>query len=143
MISINATLVVQVIQFLILMFILNRIMLKPILRIINERSEHISTSKDGIENLESEVMRLKEEYSLKENSARKNAALERSQLLSDGLKEAEEFINDSRKEVALLRETAEKKAENELNISRPLLNDEAVELAGEIIEKVIGRRIPG
>ena len=41
MISINATLIVQVIQFLIFVFILNRLMFRPLLKVIDEHHQGV------------------------------------------------------------------------------------------------------
>lgn len=141
MISINATLVVQVINFLVLAFILNRLMFQPILKLINERSQHVETTKNEIKDVELETERLKNEYLSQQSNARKDAAQERSQIKSTAATKAEEFINDSRKQVASVRMEADKEAEKKLNKERPLLNHEAMTLADDITEKVIGRRI--
>jgi F-type H+-transporting ATPase subunit b len=143
MISINATLLVQIVQFLILLFVLNHILFKPILRIMAERDRHIADTKGNIENLELETVRLQEEFVSRMSDARKKASHERYELLLDSMKEVEGLIDESRKEVLYIRETAERDAEEELDKSKRLLHDQAAGLADEIIEKVIGRRIAG
>ena len=143
MISINATLVVQVIQFLILVFILNRLMFRPILKLIKERAEHIEKTKNEIEDIELDTARVRDEYLLRETNARKDAALERSRIKDTGIAHAEGFLNDSRKEVTSIRAEADSEAEEQLNKTRPSLQDEAEVLAEEIMERVIGRRIAG
>ena len=143
MISINATLVVQVIQFLILVFILNRLMFRPILKLVKERAEYIEKTKNEIENIELDTAQVRDEYLLRETNARKDAALERSRIRDTGIAHAEGFLNDSRKEVTSIRAEADSEAEEQLNKTRPLLQDEAEVLAEEIMERVIGRRIAG
>ena len=143
MISINGTLVVQVFQFLVLMFILDRLMFRPILKIMNDREGHIAETKDGIENLELETMRLRDEYASREINARKQASRQRSKMLTEGMNEVEKAMDKSRQEVNQIRSTAEEEAKDELKKSRPFLRDEAAALADEIIERVIGRRIAG
>ena len=141
MISINATLVIQVINFLILAFILNKLMFQPILKLINERSQHIETTKKEIKDVELETERLKDEYLRRQNEASKDAAQKRAQIRGTAINKAEEYFNDSRKQVASARMKADKEAEKKLNKEQPLLNREAVTLADDIIEKMIGRRI--
>lgn len=141
MISINATLVLQVIHFLVLVFVLNRLMLQPLLRLINERAEHIANTKTEIENLEEETTLLRDEFTAKETDARIEAAQERARLRSMGISETEEVLNNSRKEVASIRAEADQEAEKEFRKTQPLLDGQAAVLVEEIIEKVIGRRI--
>ena len=143
MISINATLILQVIHFLILVFILNRLMLKPILKVTHERAEHLDNRKREIQNIEEETDRLKKEYLSIKETARREAIQERSQLRNLGMAETEEAIDGSRKEVSSIRVQADKRADEEAEKARPALFEEAEMLAEEIIEAVIGRRIAG
>ncbi|MBW2324509.1 MAG: ATP synthase F0 subunit B [Deltaproteobacteria bacterium] len=55
MISINATLIVQIINFLVLIWILNRILFRPIFKIVEERKSVIQSSRAEIERLKSEA----------------------------------------------------------------------------------------
>ena len=143
MISINATLVVQVIQFLILVFILNRLMFRPILKLIKDRSEYIEKTRNEIKNIEVDTVRVRDEYLLREADARKEANRERNRIRDAGFANAEEFLNDSRKEVTSIKAEADDEAEEQVSKARPLLQDEAEVLAQVIIERVIGRRVAG
>jgi F-type H+-transporting ATPase subunit b len=143
MISINATLVVQVIQFLILVFILNRLMIQPILKMIDERALFIEKSKTEIDDIERETDRLRREFFSVQDDAKRNATEERNQLRSLGMNEADAFLEDSREKIALIRSEADGEAMKEIEKTQPLLRDEASVLADDIIERVIGRRIAG
>ncbi len=141
MISINATLIVQVIHFSILTFILNRLMFRPILKLINDRKQYAEKTRDEIKKIELKTDRLRHKYLSIENDARKNVSEERVQLRNKGLSDAEEFLKDSRKEVGLIRNRANKEAEGKIEETRPLLYAEAAVLADEIAEMLIGRRV--
>jgi F-type H+-transporting ATPase subunit b len=143
MISINATLVVQVIQFLILVFILNRLMFRPILRLINKRKEFIDQTKNEIEKIILDTKRVRDEYVMREAHARRDAAKERVRIRDEGIASAEEFLDSSRNEVTSIRTEADNAAEEQINETRPFLQGEAEVLAEEIMERVIGRRIAG
>jgi F-type H+-transporting ATPase subunit b len=141
MISINATLVVQLIHFLILLFIMNRLMLQPLLKLIREREEFTQKTKSEIKDIEVKIVQLKEQFVSKENDARRDAAKERSDITNDGIAEADGFLDASRKEVAQIREKSDKEVEVEINKTQPLLEGEAASLVKGIMEKVIGRRV--
>jgi F-type H+-transporting ATPase subunit b len=141
MISINATLILQVLHFLILVFVLNRILFRPILKLINERTEYVETTTHEIRNLEVETEELRKKHLSLQNEARKNATLERTQIRGLGITEAEKTVNNSRQEVSSIRAKADKDAQEELEKTLPMLQGEAVMLADEITEKMIGRRI--
>lgn len=141
MISINATLLVQIIHFLVLMFILNHLMFRPILKLINERKEYTEKTMDRIKSLENDTERLRQEFVSKENDARRNATDERAEHRGAAILESNEVIEESRKEVEAIKVKADKEIEAEVKKTHSLLNDAAAALAGDITERVIGRRI--
>jgi len=140
MITINVTLIVQVIQFLIFVFILNRLMFRPLLKVINEREGYTQKTKGEIKDFEIKIGQLKEEFVSKEGAARKDAAKERSDLRSQSITQAGEFIEASRKEVASINEKTANEVGKQVNKTQPLLHDQAVPLAEVIMEQIIGRR---
>ena len=79
MISINATLILQVINIIILILILNRLMFRPILKLTRERVEYFRSTKNQIKELELETERLKEEFVTVQRDARKTASQEAAQ----------------------------------------------------------------
>ena len=141
MISINATLLVQLIHFLLLLFIMNRLMLQPLLKLIREREAFTADTKSEIKDIEVKIGQLKEEFIAKEKDARKDAARDRNEILNVGMGEADGFLNTSREEVSSIRQQAEKEVEAEVSKTQPLLAGQASSLVSGIIEKIIGRRI--
>lgn len=140
MISINATLVLQVIHFLILAFILNRLMFRPIMKLIRDRSSHVKRAIDEVRNVEQQIVRLRDEFEKRQNSARQDANVQRSKLRNMGVVEAEKFLSESREKVSSIRARAEEVAEEEFKRAKPSLEGQTAMLAKEIIEKVVGRR---
>lgn len=141
MISINATLVVQIVQFLILVFILNRLMFQPILKKIEDRKEYVEKTKGEINDLEQEAERLKKKFISEQVNARKDAFVLRDELRNQAFGQIEESLRDSQEKADSLRATADGDADKEIEKTQPLLPGEAATLAEEIIERVIGRRI--
>jgi F-type H+-transporting ATPase subunit b len=141
MISINATLVLQVVHLLVLVFILNRLMFKPILKLVNERTAYVEKSKIEAKDLEDEAARLKKEYLSRESQARKKASSESLALKNAGIAQVEALIEKSQKEVASIRGEAEVRIEKEFEKARPSLQGEAAVLAEAIVERLIGRRV--
>jgi len=141
MISINATLLAQVIHFLILMFILNRLMFQPLLKLIRDRKEYTEETSKRIKSIENDAERLRQEFISKENDARKSATEERAEYRGEGIFESNELIDKSRKEVEAIKAKADKEIDADVEKTQPLLNEEAAVLAGEITERVIGRRL--
>jgi F-type H+-transporting ATPase subunit b len=141
MISINATLILQVIQFLILVYVMNHLLFRPILKISRERSEHLKKKADEIEQISLEAERLRKELLARELDTRKQASKERIGLRSDGLIQVEGYLEKSQTQVVSIRSEADKEVSDQIAKAEPNLKGEAVSLADQIIERVIGRRI--
>jgi F-type H+-transporting ATPase subunit b len=141
MISINATLVIQVIHFLILLYILNRFMFKPILRLMEERSEHIEKTEKGVDEALDKTEVLKESFVSKIQLARSDATQERTELRETGIAETNELLERYKEKSAGIRAETDKEADREVELARPLMHDEVIVLAEGIIEKMLGRRL--
>jgi F-type H+-transporting ATPase subunit b len=141
MVSINATLVFQVIQLLVLIFILNRILFRPILKLTIERDSFLEKSKLDMRNMESEVERLKKVFLSKEADARKRASREGVDLKNAAMVEVEKMMDESSMSAVSIRAEAEQIARRQLETTRPLLEGEAKILADDIVNRVIGRRL--
>lgn len=141
MISINATLIVQVIHFLLMVFILNRLMLRPIMRQTYEREEHMQKLRMDSDEMAAEAERLVEKRLSMVNEARKKAALERSKLKEGAFSTAEGIYDDSRKQVVEIRKRVQAQVQEQLENAQNALHGEAALLADEIAERIAGRRI--
>jgi len=141
MVSINATLVFQVVQLLVLIFILNRIMFRPILKLTTERDSFLEKSKVDMRNMESEVERLRGVFLSKESDARKRASREGLDLKNAAMTEVERILEESSKSAAAIRSEAEQVARAQIETTKPLLAGEAEILADDIVGRIIGRRL--
>ncbi|MBW1942149.1 MAG: hypothetical protein JRG79_02975 [Deltaproteobacteria bacterium] len=141
MISINATLVLQVIHIIILIFILNRLMYRPLLKLARKRESYFGNTKNEIRELEEQADKLKLEFTEIQINARKTASQEASQIRGEGMTQAQGHLEETKKGVSSIREEAEREAQKEFEETKPFLGDEAVGLAGEIMERLIGRRV--
>lgn len=139
MISINATLILQVLHFLVLVFVLDRLMFRPILKSIRDRNLHFEKTQREIENLHFEASRLKEECQARETGIKEDAVRRKSQLLNEGLAEANRFSTGCQKEIMVIKTEANEHAVEELKKARPSLDTGASSLAEEIISKILGR----
>jgi F-type H+-transporting ATPase subunit b len=135
------TLVLQLLQFIILVYILNRLLFKPILRLINERDQHITKVMQDVEKIEQETTDLMNKSITIEKDARLDAGKERARLKQEADSQSELIFEDTRKEIEQIMTEAEKKIDDQVEKAKDFLQKEAGVIAGEIIEKVIGRRV--
>ncbi len=142
MIEINLTIVIQVVQFLILVLVLNRLLFRPISRVIAQRHEKITTWETETQNLQ-ETARLKLEGYENQLRDEKAQTQERQQQLTKELKQQEHdnlhaVSEEASHIVASTREAIEKETER----LRGELRQQAAELSQILAERVLGRKVP-
>ena len=141
MVEINLTIVIQVVQFLILVFILNRILFKPISRAIEERDGRIDAWEEKTRTLQ-ETVRTKIESYEKELVEVKARVQEEQEQISNELKEREEekvgaVFEEAAQIVASTKQTLQEETER----LRQELRRQAEEMAQMVTEKVLGRKV--
>lgn len=141
LISINETFLVQLVSFLIFLFIFNRIMIRPLRDVTRQRQVKIADiqqeTADAQTQLEESVRQIRQ------NEARVlEAANElRSELVEEGSRQAQEIVDAARSEVESLRREAETEVSNLIGEARKSLQAESETVANRIIEKVLDRRL--
>ena len=140
MINVNATIIVQIINFLILMFILNRILLRPIKNIIERRSIKIEEETKRLDNLQQETKELIEKCTSIEAKARKKAVEQSNLLKKEAGEKAEDIFTRAKDEIAGIRQETDREIDSKIEDASLSLKKFASELAEELTEKVIGRR---
>jgi F-type H+-transporting ATPase subunit b len=140
MIEINLTIVIQVVQFLLLLFILNRFLFRPTVNLIREREKRISDWEEGTKNCrESMQMRLQSyEEQILEAKAQ---AQEQQERMTEALKKEEEkkLAAVSEEAFRIVASTREK-LQQETEVIRTQLREQAGEMSQLVAEKVLGRK---
>ena len=140
MINVNATIVLQIMQFLVLIFILNRLIFRPIMKIMDERSQHVEERRKQLVNLKEETEELVNKCVSMEKDARKEAGENSSELRREANEIAEKIFSDTRDEVSEIKNKAVKEVEAKLEEAQQSLRKEAEKLAEDLAMKVVGRR---
>lgn len=141
LISINETLIIQLISFLIFLFLINRIMFRPLGRVMRKRSEYMEGLKQGVVEAEREVVRLTEELGEKEAAAKQEALEQKKELELFGAGQADEIYASVRNEILQLKNQAAQDVEVQINLARESLQAESKAIAKGIMEKVLNRRV--
>ncbi|MCG6906829.1 MAG: hypothetical protein LJE63_09390 [Desulfobacteraceae bacterium] len=141
LISINATLVVQLISFLIFLFLINGILIQPLRRTMAERAGYLDQMKLDIVEAEKEMNRLLKELAAREKMVRNEALMATKEMENEGLRRASEIIKDVRKEMESLRSKTQQAVIDQLAAAREKLERESESLALSIMEKLLDRRL--
>ena len=139
MVSVNGSLIIQIINFLFLFFVLNLVLFKPVRKILLERKEKVSGLEGGIEQLSKEALDQDRAYKEGLKMARKKGLKQKEIFVEQASKEEKEIIDKINKKaqanLAEIRGKVAKESEN----ARVALDKEVDVFAGAIAEKILGR----
>ena len=141
MINLDITLVIQMINFLVLLFVLNLILFRPIRNIIKERNQIVENFNTDITSLTDEAQASMDQFEQKLLEARKEGMV-RVQSMKDEGEEAEaKLIATTNEEVQAKIEEARKKVASDIREARTQLQDQVQAFSLAVTEKVLGRSI--
>ena len=140
LISINETLIVQVVGFLVFLFVINRIMFRPLRNVMSDRDIHIERIKRDIIKAQKEVASITSQIQEQDAATRKEALELKDDLEANGSQQAHEIFKSVKKEITADREKVKHEIELRIAEERKAVKKESEDLALNIIEKIIGRR---
>ncbi len=141
LISINETLIVQVISFLIFLFVINRIMFQPLLKTRGDRDQYLNQIAQDIVQAKEDVEQHTLELEERRNTVRSEAFEINKELEAVGNQEATDIVDAAVKEVSTIREDTTRKLEAQIVEARKQVQKEFEPLAIQIMEKILDRRI--
>lgn len=141
MVSIDYTLIIQIINFVVLIWALNMVLYRPIRGIINQRTEKVEGLETGIERFEQDVV--DKDQAIKDGLKEARAkGLEEKEALENEAKALEkekiEEINErARQDLAKVREQIAR----DMDTARQSLEAEVDKFADTISQKILGRAV--
>ena len=140
LLSINETLVIQVLSFLIFLFIINRIMFRPLRSTMNEREAYLKKINNEIADAKDELETIVQRIEAHESAVKLEAFELNGKLEESGNQEATDIITSAREEIAGLRQNTTRQIDSQISEARDHLERESEALAMNIMEKILDRR---
>jgi len=141
MLSIDSSVIIQIANFLILLFLLNIILYRPIRKVLRQRNQEMSVLEGGAADLQAKAL----EYSntLEENlaNARRLGFRERESLRAEGLELEKKMYQEATASAGGKMEEARKRMELRAGEIRSTLEKEIGLFSQELAEKILGRRL--
>ena len=135
------TLLVQMVLFLALVFLLNILLYKPILSIIDRRKKQLEESENEIrlftENAEKKVA----EYEEKLKLAKLKASEAKKEVIQEGANQAKNIIDAVRNEIPVMAREFQQKMDKEVEKAKAVLDGNSRQLSLEIAQKILGRPV--
>lgn len=141
MLDINYTLVIQLGNFLLLLFLLNIFLYRPIRRILAQRNEEVNSLQKMIEDYQNSSEQ--NEKGIEENmiQARKEGFGEKENLRGQGQKEEQGILEEANAKVEEKMGKTKEEMDSKMAAVRKALQDQTAAFSMELAEKILGRTI--
>ncbi|MFP4159868.1 MAG: ATP synthase F0 subunit B [Desulfobacterales bacterium] len=141
LISLNETLVAQLVSFLIFLFLINRIMIRPLQETMRNRRDYISDMENKIKESSGVLQELSRELEENERTLIREANSEKDKLKEEGSREAQGILDEARREIHDLRDENQQVIDREVSKARKSIESEAEKLAVTIMETILNRGV--
>jgi F-type H+-transporting ATPase subunit b len=141
LISINATLLVQLASFLLFLLIINRVMFRPLHNTMRERDFFIENLGLDIQSAQADAERTLADLAAQERAVRREADALRRRRRAQGADDAQKILDEARQRIVALHSEAEADVHRQLTEARRRLPAEAEKLTLTLMEKILERRV--
>ncbi len=141
LISFDKSLIVQGINFLLLLVILHRILYKPLVAKMQERTTAIQKALEEAQHARAEASRQQEENATRLRSAYQEAASIREQALKEAAEEQRKLVEAAQAEARRLVEGARAQTEADIRRAREELRREVATIAVAVAEKLVRKSL--
>lgn len=141
MINLDLAFVFQLVNFLVLVLVLNTFLYKPIRKVLADRAEQIRGARAKAMEVDQEVQEKVALYEVRLREIKAKAAEERGAMIKEAQAEEAALVEKSRAEAAGSLATIRNRVAKEAADARELLKVQARVLSLEICEKVLGRSL--
>ncbi|HQH17855.1 MAG TPA: ATP synthase F0 subunit B [Smithella sp.] len=135
------TLLVMMAIFIIFMFILNALLYKPILSIIDRRKKQLEESENEIRLFDENAEKKVAEYEEKLKQAKLKASEAKKEVIQEGANQAKNIIDAVRNEIPVMAREFQQKMDKEVEKAKAVLDGNSRQLSLEIAQKILGRPV--
>jgi F-type H+-transporting ATPase subunit b len=140
-INLNMTLLVQMVNFLILIVLLHRFLYKPLTQFLATRADGIKRSLEEAKAAREAAAKAQQEYEAQIAATRREAAALRESAVREVEEERQRLLKVSRDEAARLLTEAKAQIDQEVKRAKAELRAEVVGLSLGVAERLIGRSL--
>src|SRR5215212_7615394 len=141
MISLDISILYQVILFVVLWMILSKLLFKPYVSLLDEREQQTTGAQHDSADLEHEGARLKKQYEEKIAEAEASAYAAKDAILQQARQQREAILGQAREEASNTLEQIRRDVASALEREKQLASAEVTTLAQDIVNKILGRTV--
>ncbi|PWU18097.1 MAG: ATP synthase F0 subunit B [Candidatus Rokuibacteriota bacterium] len=140
-INLDRSLLIQAVNFGLLLLVLVKLLYRPLLAKMDERSQAIKKSLEEAQAARAEAQREREEHAAKIQAAYAEAQAIRAAALAEAAEEQRRLVEAARAEAARLVQSARAELEQDVRRARQELRQEVSDLAIGVAERLIKRSL--
>jgi len=141
LINFDKSLIIQAVNFLLLLFVLTKLLYRPIVAKMDERTQAIKKSLDEAQAARAEAAREREEHAARIQAAHAEAQSIRAAALKEAAEEQHRLVEAAREEANRLVTSTRAELTQEVRQARQALRQEASDLAVQVAERLIRRSL--
>jgi F-type H+-transporting ATPase subunit b len=141
MISLDYSIVYQLVLFLIVWLILSKVLFRPYLGLLEERERRTIGTEHDSTDLEHEGARLRAQYEEKIAQAQAAGYADKEAILQEARQQREKVLNQAREEAMGMLEGVRREVESQIQKERQFAAAEVRTIAQEMASKVLGRNV--
>ncbi len=141
MIDINVSLLYQLVNFIVLLIVLNFILFKPIRQIMREREQGISSALEDAKAAQNRMQSLLDNYNASLAESKQKATSTYNTIYQQGLDAQRDMISAERSKASEMLDKARAEIAAAANAARADLKKDSERLSQDIISKMLGRAV--
>ena len=141
MISLDFSILYQIVLFVVLWLILNKILFQPYLHLLEEREGKTSGAEHDSAVLEHEGARLRAQYEEKIAQAQAAGYAAKDAILQDARQQREKILSQARQDATSVLERVRREVATAMATEKQFAAAEAALVASEMVSKVLGRKV--
>ncbi len=138
-VSIDGTLIIQAVNFLIFMVLINKFLFKPLLEMMEERERELSVHYQEVEALKAKAEAMLKEVDVLLAEAKEKAKSTIDEAVKEAKRERDNILTRAHEEASARIETAKQEIWEAFEAEKAKLEKEAEKLAEEIVRKILER----
>jgi F-type H+-transporting ATPase subunit b len=139
MISLDSSVVYQVVLFLVLWLVLSKVLFRPYLKLLEERESKTAGALHDTAELERQGARLKTQYEERIAQAQAAGGGAKEAILQEARQRREQVLSQARQEATTMLELVRQEVESQMGKERQLAAAEVATVARQMASKILGR----
>lgn len=140
-ISLDKSLIIQAVNFIILLVLLTKLLYKPLMKKMDERTQAIQKSLDEAQAARAEAQKERDEFAAKIQAAHGEAQAIRADALKEAAEEQRRLVDAAKAEAARLVTNARQELEQDVRRARQELRQEVADLAIAVSQQLIKKSL--